>query len=271
MSPPRLDGSRAKVQRAKEHFQDLIAEASAFRNLNPYGVARDDNLDTGEQVWRARVSRSIPPELTLIVGDVIHNLRAALDFAAWQLEIANGRTPSRTTQFPIWNRGAADPTTIAAIREHQARRERQLRAFGEPAMALIERLQPDSRGDPKWTLHPLWLLHQLDVWDKHKLLVVVGAAIVNARTTIGGPGEDVHIDRLSLGSPEMTIIPLADGAELMRLTLGVETPNVQVKDQFSMFIAFAQDEPGQGEQVVPTCDRLIRFVDEALSRFAALP
>jgi hypothetical protein len=275
--PIDVTGSRAKVQRAKEHFQDLAAQASAFMSLNPYGVVIEDNADTGERIWRARVSRPIPPEWSLIIGDIVHNLHSALDFLAWQLELANGRMPSMSTesrsiQFPVWDRGKARPTTAAAVREQKNARERQIRAFGQPAMALIEGLQPDSRRDRgKFALHPLWLLHKLDIEDKHRLLVVAGGTVRQAGLTIGGPGEHVHIDHLSLGSPEASIVPVADGAELMRLKLGDDTPDVQVKDKFASFVAFAKDGPGQGEPVLQTCHKLISFVDEALTLFAALP
>lgn len=34
----RMDGARAKVQRAKEHLQDLVLKRSDFLDLNPYGI-----------------------------------------------------------------------------------------------------------------------------------------------------------------------------------------------------------------------------------------
>jgi hypothetical protein len=270
-SPVDLSGSRAKVQRAKEQFRDLIAKASDFVGLNPYGVVTEDNLKTGERIWRARVSRQIPPEWSLVVGDIVHNLRAALDYTAWQLERLNGQAEKRSTQFLVWDKGAARPTTASAVREQETLRKAQIRTFGEAAMALMESLQPDSRGNPNWRLHPLWMLHQLDIWDKHKLLVIVGGTVINAETTIGGPGEDVHIDYLSVGSPQMAVVPIADGTELMRLKLGADTPNVEVKSKFASFVAFSKEGPGQGRPVLETLDQLISFVDQTLTLFAALP
>jgi hypothetical protein len=269
--PPDLVGSRIKVQRAKEQFQDLITKAQDFMNLNPYGVVIEDNPQTGERVWHARVSRPIPPEWSPLIGDIVHNLRAALDYVAWQFEAASGtRGDPRSIQFPIWDRGAPAPTTARAVKDHKAKRKRQEDTFGLPAMALIERLQPDSRRDRDWILNPLWMLHQLDIWDKHKLFVVVGGTVVNARTTIGGPGQDVHIESMSVGSPG-SVVPIADGTELMRLKLGADTPNVDVKQTFTAFVAFEKTGPGQGKGVLETLDKLISFVDQALTLFAALP
>ena len=270
MAKPSLEQSRAKTQRAKEHFRDLLIKANEFSGLNPYGVVIDENPETGERVWRARVSRQIPIEWSMITGDVVHNLRAALDFLAWQLVIANGRTPDSNTYFPIRRPLQASPPP-KAIRDYQAKEKRQIESFGETAMAIIERLQPDPRrysGDVE--LHPLWLLHQLDIWDKHKLLNIVGGTVRLSGLTIGGPGEDVHIDRMVIGGGDVRVVPIADGTELLRLKLGDDTPNVKVEEQFQFYIAFEQGGPGKGEPVLPTCDNLISFIDQSITLFAPL-
>src|SRR2546427_8843673 len=86
----RMDGARAKVQRAKENLNELVAQAREFASFNPYGVVIENNPNTGERIWRARVSRSIPNTWSILTGDVVHGLRAALDYLAWELWIANG-------------------------------------------------------------------------------------------------------------------------------------------------------------------------------------
>ncbi len=42
------------------------------------------------------------PYFSVVVGDVIHNLRSALDHLAWQLVILDGGQPNDSTQFPIY-------------------------------------------------------------------------------------------------------------------------------------------------------------------------
>jgi hypothetical protein len=203
----------------------------------------------------------------MIVGDLVHNLRAALDFLAWRLVIANGRTPNPGTHFPICN-PLKVPSTAKAIREDEATKRRYIETFGKGAAAIIERLQPDPRrysGDIE--LHPLWLLHQLDIWDKHKLLNIVGGTVRLSRLTIGGPGENVHIDRIAIGGGNVQVVPIADGTELLRLKLGSETPDVKVEEQFRFYIAFEQSGPGKGEPVLETCDKLISFVDQSITLF----
>src|SRR2546425_10696749 len=86
----RLDGARGKVQRSKELLGDLLVKYRDFMNLNPFGVVVERNPDTAERIWRARVSRPVPETWSFLVGDIVHNLRAALDYLAWELWIANG-------------------------------------------------------------------------------------------------------------------------------------------------------------------------------------
>ena len=40
-------------------------------------------------------------EWSLILGDLLHNLRSALDHLAWQLVVDGGGTPSQDTNFPV--------------------------------------------------------------------------------------------------------------------------------------------------------------------------
>src|SRR5487761_7689 len=135
-----LEGARVKVQRAKEHLSDFATRMQEFNRLNPYGVVIDENPETGERIWRARVSRDIPLEWGLIVGEIVHTLRASLDYLAYQLWIKNGgRIGSReeaAIQFPVVNDLNRHPGT----HEYETERPRKVRTFGETAVALIDRL-----------------------------------------------------------------------------------------------------------------------------------
>src|SRR5690606_21763862 len=56
--------------------------------------------------------------VSAIVGDVLHNLRSALDQLAWQLVLFDGGTPNQLTTFPVLRepptdgRGERVPVTI---------------------------------------------------------------------------------------------------------------------------------------------------------------
>lgn len=252
----RIEGARAKVQRAKEQFRDLCARHADFMSLNPYGVVVYQDPETSEQVICARVSRNVPLEWSGLLGDIVHNLRASLDYLAWQLVLANDGTPSTSTQFPVcWDTARYNSLKRGIVK-----------TYGKRAAAIFDTLQPCNASDG-YSSHWLYALHKLDIRDKHQLLNVVGCAVRRQQFSMGAPGQDVHIERMVVGGPDIRS-PLADGAELYRYRLGQATPNVQVQGEFSFDVAFEQAGPGQGEPVLPFLDRLISMVDHTLTMFA---
>ena len=79
-----LEGCRAKVERAKEHLYVLHSEYVAFFDRNPFGFANYTNPADGEQVFLARISRQPPTaRWGVIAGEIVHQLRSALDLLAW--------------------------------------------------------------------------------------------------------------------------------------------------------------------------------------------
>lgn len=55
----------------------------------------------GRVIVNVRLLTEPPPEPALICGDVVHNLRTALDYLIFQLGIADNGTVSDESQFPM--------------------------------------------------------------------------------------------------------------------------------------------------------------------------
>jgi len=126
-----LEGCRARVERAKEHFQDLRSELRAFMELDPYGIASYDNPAAGEHIYLARVSREPPVRWGVMAGEIVHHLRSALDRLAWQLVLDNGETPKTGmggTMFPIFR----------TAKESKANGRGKVEGAGERVVASIE-------------------------------------------------------------------------------------------------------------------------------------
>lgn len=111
-------------------------------------MARDAALPHSPDVDRSFASETnfvlyvdevaeVPLTFSAIIGDVLYDLRSALDHLAWQLVIANGGTPNRDTAFPIYSSPAGrefrvktagmDPAACAFIegRQHTTSRVNQ--------------------------------------------------------------------------------------------------------------------------------------------------
>jgi hypothetical protein len=192
------------------------------------------------------------------------------------LWIANGGNPNdsiaKGVLFPV-----PDPSVTYSPEQQKTARENKVKLFGGPAAALMDRLQADDRGNPATALEmrPLALLHKLDIWDKHRRLNIVAGTIRVGDVRIGEGSKNVHITGFHLGpstpaGTTLPLIPTADGAVLLRFTIGTATPDVKVEDQFRFFVAFEQEGPGKGEPLIETLDQLITFVDESLSKFSPL-
>ena len=73
----RLSLVRIKIERAKQHLLDLEVVRGGFIKSTPYRIERETIPQTGQNVYRVFDIQVPPPEIGLIAGDVIHNLRSA--------------------------------------------------------------------------------------------------------------------------------------------------------------------------------------------------
>src|SRR5712664_1071200 len=111
---------RAKVERAKKHFHDLELELISYRDKNLVVVGAEHNPKTG--IAGEHSFHNLPLlsfDALTIAGDVIHNLRSALDHLAHQLVLVGSpdTEPSRAVEFPI----AKDLASYEADRPRKVR------------------------------------------------------------------------------------------------------------------------------------------------------
>jgi len=95
---------QVKIERAKKHLRDLAAELTTFQktSLTVIGEREDQH---GNVVSREFRELPVYPFNALAcAGDIVQNLRTALDHLAWQLVMTAslpGFPPGRHTCFPI--------------------------------------------------------------------------------------------------------------------------------------------------------------------------
>ncbi|HEX8843333.1 MAG TPA: hypothetical protein VF791_01635 [Pyrinomonadaceae bacterium] len=169
----RLSLIRLKVERAKKHIRDFEVLKTEFIKTKPYTLVTDFDPHTGYNNTRVTNLTSPPVELGLIAGDAIHNLRSALEHLARQLVLINGGTPTIQTGFPVWE----DPT------EYRAQRNRRVQGMKQSAIDAIDATEPYNGG--KGT--GLWVLHDLDIADKHHALLVTLISVTNASVLTTNP------------------------------------------------------------------------------------
>jgi hypothetical protein len=101
MSDPFASAHR-KIARAKEHLNNLSKEIRAFIDSGAYEqVVEDDTDRPGYTFHKIRLTKTIPRSIEHIAGDVITNLRSALDHACFGVAMASGNPDPRYAYFPF--------------------------------------------------------------------------------------------------------------------------------------------------------------------------
>ena len=155
-----MDSAYLKVKRAEKHHAEL---AQMFKRSKPFGYYLETNCKTGERATFAKRNEEVANEAAVVIGDVLHNLRAAIDHAYWNCTEKHAKSDGerRNIQFPI-------TSTETALRD-SILPGLPSRVSQDFANALAS-LKPYRDGGDLL----LCAIHDLDVIDKHKLLVPTG-------------------------------------------------------------------------------------------------
>jgi hypothetical protein len=207
----------------------------------------EHDTEAGYTLWRAKIVE--PPPLEKwgsMVGECVHALRSALDHTAFELVRIN-RPGSDYSEFPICKD------------RDRWRDDRPKKLPDVPARALadVQRLQPYKRG-ANARYHPLWIIHALDIIDKHRRLNLV-SPLVRA-VTLRTRDCEVIADEQLAG-------PFVDGTPIARYKLRATGPNVNVQAVFAFDITFGDGELLQGEPVLERLHDLRMAAGAAVSRF----
>ena len=107
---PALDNWQFKLRRAEEHVETIKKEIDTWRNSSPYRLIRQANADFTRHGLIIKVNTS--PDLirwSLILSDVVHNLRCTLDHLVYAVAIhESGSNPPPLADklaFPICDGG----------------------------------------------------------------------------------------------------------------------------------------------------------------------
>ncbi len=240
-----------KIKRAEKHIDDLRRAFNQFVSTQEHKLCVTNEPKTGELLFEVRFNRSIPPDLALIAGDAIHNLRTALDHATWELVGIDGGVQDRNLAFPAG----------------------RTRSDYESACNEIETPRDDTKkfllslaAYPGGSSQHLYGLRALDNLDKHQILTpIIGATRIGrveivhpdgkkivtmencsfsvdedgrARMVGSGPGYTIRFDQNEKISFDMffghvdffRMVPLIDTLEELRITIS------NVVDQFDELV-----------------------------------
>ena len=235
-------GPKLKIQRANKHIGELQAVLDSFLKTNFYRLGIDKNLNDGTNVVMFESSGTLPSEVPLIIGDAIHNLHTALDLMIWEIESRIGK-PDRSTKFPFYQTRSE---LVGAIEN------RNLKAAPEISRVIIDDIKPYKGGNDL-----LYGLHDLDITDKHKLLIPI-VSIVELR---GASGEDDCGGRFK----NLNFFITQSG----RINALSSTKNLKITNygQPSFEIRFDKGEVFEDKPVISTLHQLWQLVSGIIGKF----
>jgi hypothetical protein len=161
-----VDGIRAKVARGLEHLLALDEKLHAYQDTDPLDLHRQVQADGETSIFTLHVTTPPPLELSVMVGDVVHQLRSAVDHIANSLVLAAGNTPTSRTVFPV-------------LLEPPPGGLRVIGGVTDEALAAVAEVQPYQRQSRREE-HPMWVLHRLANVDKHRNLHLTVLQVLSA-------------------------------------------------------------------------------------------
>lgn len=221
----RLDSVNAKSARANEHAGTLKDEVRAWIDEKTYRLVPQVNADFTRYSVILRIEKAPDFERwALLLGDAVHNLRAALDHLVYAISVHELKTD------PPHNEGVSAFLINDSPNDFRSKYWR-IKDLSRTVCAAIESVQPYNR---KHALLPplLAVLRDLDDSDKHRLIPVV----------LSQPTEGYfeNIRNLIAGQQVAFIIhagSVKDGTEVGAIVLDRPTLNVQYNFQISLSIA----------------------------------
>lgn len=255
-----LVGFDSKFERAFSLVDDLEQQISDYLESQPVEITEFTEPGSGDLVVTARARVRPPTEWSILVGDSLHNARSALDHLAWQLVELHGGSPGKS-RFPFKESSVGFGEELRkALPKVPFELRDQVRA-----------LQPWRGGDDD-----LWLLHHLDIVDKHRLLVPVVAANrgILVHFSAEWPGKaPVHMDPVELLSQDRRS-ELIDGAEVYRESAHARASDdpaspIRTRTSVTFAVIFGEGTEAAGQLVVPFVRDLVQHARDAVEPLVA--
>jgi len=227
---------RVKVERAKKHLKDFDLQAEAFRDAYTHVIGTKKDPQTQQAI---RYFTKLPIskfEVLAVAGDVLQNLRSALDHLAFHLVEVGLRRPvgekiGKRIAFPI----------IEKASEYEGFKTRKIKGARKATVKAIDALKPYKGGN-----HALWLLHYVNNVDKHRHLIKVGGDYL-----FEGEGFDGHYWQKA-------------ARPLFR---GIFGPEVHQNAKSIVKKSLSKSRIVEGQPLLPFLHEMAKFVDELITSF----
>jgi len=247
---PRLDGIRAKIERASIQLSQFEHNAEAFER-GAYTTRVEPDFKAGVfRLFAKDIGLGDPPiQLRLFAGEIAYQLRSALDHLAYIFAV---QVSEWSREFPIFDTRDG----------YETKGRPKIRGMTTYHETIVESVQPYKRGDGGPAhFDPLWMLHSINNTDKHRVIPACATYPSDLRVKVQTrTGFDTHLVHMLPGitrpkdGTEITSFPWHD----LHVSVNVETFCV---------VAFEKIADWQFEPIVPFFTGVICQVADIVNRF----
>jgi len=234
-------GSYLTIERAEHHIRQLEEVFGRYVRANEKALRANRNRNQREGA--PALGGGFPHHTPTIIGDALHNLRAALDHAYCILIEANGGTIHEWSFFPITMKGD--------WKDRKGSVDGHKKLGHAPSDAVIDHVFNEIQPCPDGKGEDLVSLHKLDIADKHMVLIPTSQLTHIDEISFEGGGGIKGITIVTSNAPALSFGP---GAGLEK--------NRDHKAAFE--ICFGWGQPFQGEPILPILKELVVRVRETL-------
>jgi len=204
-----------KFKRACIHLEAIQSIVEAWSKETTYKTISEPDPDGSGLVhcerYVARIGGPPLPDISLLLGDCLHNFRGVLDHTIWFASCVNRGDPPpgpKRIAFPAWD----DADTYKA---------RGLHAVSTKVKAVVESLQPYHAGKDARS-HPLWALSELNNVDKHREVHAVFQVALAPTIGVSSTNAGVWYEAMDAG-------PVEDGTVVARLFIPLSFQRTEVE------------------------------------------
>ena len=245
-----------KIDRAKKHLLEL---GRFLDQENPFSYMLQTNLKTGERATYAKRNSEVARNVALITGDVIHNLRAALDHCYWDIvssQVEN-EAEKREIQFPFSKSKESFEEVLKKTHAHR---------ISDEFVQILRNLRPFEEAGGSINLYAI---HRLDILDKHRLLIPVGdfTKINSSEIQRQVPDFPVSIINCAFGQNQRDVVwNIAPMNRAERRSRRLKSEILEQELQVPVRIVFSSTAIVDGREVKPTLERFVQITSEATKK-----
>jgi hypothetical protein len=152
------DSAFLKIDGAAKRIHELD---ELIRETRPFRYVVETNTNAGERTLRPKANEAIVARGGLICGEILHNLRSALDHAYFEIISPHCTSDKERRQLQF-------PFTERADRLGEIMKNRYAHRGGTGFCSALRNLRPYGENGGN---NLLYLIDELNIVDKHKLLI----------------------------------------------------------------------------------------------------